>query len=478
VKGKLVLILIVSLLSNTAFAYSGNADFPDLFKYDNQKNTNLETALQLISSSFNEHGVTVTRELLAAIIATLDKEVGVNYLPVEEGGDYGMGPSCTYKINGLCRSTPYDGGVDYKGRGYIQITHKYNYQEYCPDCVGTSAPELDVCGCKNQWNCKTSDSSTCPQVKALQPDYAADIFASYYINNDLVCLSNGISYNAVGKAINGKEAYAIEFNATANAYLTLFLNNPSKTEKLLAWLNSGSMAAVEAVSIGFPITFTLYVHNGDANGPVISGARVTGREGAGNNFEQTTNSDGYVTLTGILGTWSFSVSADGYETNKWDQEITDNCDRHAFLKEGSIVGNNVVGRWNGYNEPDPPGSCDGGFNYIIDFYDTGTFTRFYIDRRGEEITSTGEWVRDEDTIRLQYNPKPMGEVKCPDCGDSTYESSIDAEQEEGKINGDAMSGTGSISGRYKWYSKQNPESVIDSGSWSCSCNWEAQKEGT
>jgi len=36
-----------------AFAYTGSADFPELFKYSAQKNANLETALQSISYSFN-----------------------------------------------------------------------------------------------------------------------------------------------------------------------------------------------------------------------------------------------------------------------------------------------------------------------------------------------------------------------------------------------------------------------------------------
>jgi hypothetical protein len=63
------------------------------FKFSGQKNTNLETALLSISNLFKDNSVSVTQELLAAMMATLDKEVGANYLPVEEQGDYGMGSS-------------------------------------------------------------------------------------------------------------------------------------------------------------------------------------------------------------------------------------------------------------------------------------------------------------------------------------------------------------------------------------------------
>jgi hypothetical protein len=234
------LIVLVAMCAPTT-AYSGTVDFPELFKYSEQKNANLETALLSISHSFKDNSVPVTQELLAAVMATLDKEVGGSYLPAEEQGDYGMGPSSTYTVGGSRRSTPYDGGIDYKGRGYIQITGKGNYQTYCgSDCIGTSSPELDVCGCKNQWQCTATDASTCPQVKALQTDYAAKIFASYYVKNGLVSLANAENYNAVGKAINGGAVYASDFNAIANSYLMLFSNNPDKTNRLLTWLNSGA----------------------------------------------------------------------------------------------------------------------------------------------------------------------------------------------------------------------------------------------
>jgi hypothetical protein len=81
------------------------------------------------------------------------------------------------------------------------------------------------------------------------------------------------------------------------------------------------------------VTLTLCVHDGSASGPIIQDAQVTGQDGSGNSFEQTTDSNGYVTITGDPGTWSFSVSADGYETNSWDQEITVSDTKDAYLQE-------------------------------------------------------------------------------------------------------------------------------------------------
>jgi hypothetical protein len=346
----------MAVLSNTALAYSGEVDFPELFKYNDEMNGNLETALHLISTSFNEKGVPVTQELLAAMLATLEKEVGGRYkfLPKEEEGDYGMGPGSTYTVKGSRRSTPYEGGVDYKGRGYIQLTLKSNYEKYCPDCVGTSDENSDICICKNQKSCTETDPTICPQVKALQPERAASIFVSYYLESpsgkNLVSLSNAEKYFEVAHAINVDGTYNSEFETLAKDHLTLFRNNPDKTEKLLSWLNSGTMAAVDVLSIGIPVTLTLYVHDGDPSGSKISSVQVTGQDGAGHSFEQTTNSNGYVTITGIPGTWSFSASANKYETKNWDQEITETDTKDAYLmKSAALVskgyGSSVVGRW-------------------------------------------------------------------------------------------------------------------------------------
>ena len=46
------------------------------------------------------------------------------------------------------------------------------------------------------------------------------------------------------------------------------------------------------------VTLTLYVHSGSSSGPVLSGVQVTGQYANGTAFSQTTNSSGYVTLTG------------------------------------------------------------------------------------------------------------------------------------------------------------------------------------
>ena len=91
------------------------AAYPELFSYGNEKNRNLISAVSSISSEFKAKGVDMTPELLAAVMATLTKEVGGTFLPVEERWDYCAGPASTATIGGERRSEEYNGGCDYKG---------------------------------------------------------------------------------------------------------------------------------------------------------------------------------------------------------------------------------------------------------------------------------------------------------------------------------------------------------------------------
>ncbi len=242
-------VLIFLILLASAYANSSDDCSPKnfaLFKYNERKNQNLASALYSISGEFRKQNVQVTPRLLAAIMATLEKEVGgENFLPVEENGDYGQGGGCSYKIKGRCRTKPYEGGIDYKGRGYIQITHRENYQKYCgQECVGNSTPEQDVCGCKNQKRCTQADERICPQLKALRPEYAGRIFAAYYLgtkqgNNNLAQLAEQEDYRRIGLKINGGKDYADDFGKRAEKHLQL-LESDNKTARLLNCLNAST----------------------------------------------------------------------------------------------------------------------------------------------------------------------------------------------------------------------------------------------
>jgi hypothetical protein len=240
-----------------------------------------------------------------------------------------------------------------------------------------------------------------------------------------------------------------------------------------------------------PVTLTLYVHDGNRDGLYIPDATVTGHDGSGNSFQKTTDSNGYVTIEGDSGKWSFSASADGYETNDWDQEIIETDTKDASLqKEQQTSESSVVGKWAVHGEGSECKTIlegDGhevvtndnsGWDSVIDFYNDGTFTNSYM-VDGLTETTTGEWTQYGDTVRLQYNPKPMNEPKCLDCSEDYVieEWQSEGDTDEGTIKGDTMSGTSSSSGHGKSYSKQNPENV-SYYDFSCSYRWYASRVDT
>ena len=99
-------------------------------------------------------------------------------------------------------------------------------------------------------------------------------------------------------------------------------NGLASTKALSLTINAQTIA---------PVTLTLYVHNGSVSGPVLSGALVTGSDGAGQSFNQTTGTGGYVTITGTPGTWQFTASDVGYTSTSWSQSITATGQKDAFL---------------------------------------------------------------------------------------------------------------------------------------------------
>ncbi len=81
------------------------------------------------------------------------------------------------------------------------------------------------------------------------------------------------------------------------------------------------------------VTLTLYVHDGSADGPVLSGAEVNGWDVEGRSFSQTTDANGLVVIMGKPGSWQFTATKAGYVVNSWSQDITETDTKHAFLQK-------------------------------------------------------------------------------------------------------------------------------------------------
>jgi len=79
------------------------------------------------------------------------------------------------------------------------------------------------------------------------------------------------------------------------------------------------------------VTLILYICENSTSGLPLSGVSIGIVDGGGNSFSQTTNSNGYVTITGTPGTWYFSALKSGYDTNSWSQSITTNCTKYGYI---------------------------------------------------------------------------------------------------------------------------------------------------
>jgi hypothetical protein len=142
------------------------------------------------------------------------------------------------------------------------------------------------------------------------------------------------------------------------------------------------------------VTLTLYVDEGSSAGPVLAGVQVTGQTG-NISFSQVTNSSGYVTITGAPGTWSFTASKAGYQTNTWSQSITATATLHAFL----ILQLDISGRWK---------NSSGFFDFTRTSTDRYTFVES--DVSGVEV-GKGTANRVGKTLSLEGEKKFVGSYK-------------------------------------------------------------------
>jgi len=116
----------------------------------------------------------------------------------------------------------------------------------------------------------------------------------------------------------------------------------------VAWFGGILSKAIEVQNPTYIVTLTLYMHEGSSSGPVLSGVRVTGKDEVGNTFDKTTNTNGYVAITGLSGTWQFTAWKLGYKTKSWSQRITATSTVHAYLlKTTERVRGIDVSRWQG-----------------------------------------------------------------------------------------------------------------------------------
>jgi hypothetical protein len=87
-----------------------------------------------------------------------------------------------------------------------------------------------------------------------------------------------------------------------------------------AQLSGGNAQARELSSVQVQEEFRIV---GVSNEP-IPNAQFKGYDGSGNNFQEFTDSNGYVAINGTPGDWQFTAYASGYFSNTWNRKYADN----------------------------------------------------------------------------------------------------------------------------------------------------------
>jgi len=146
-------------------------------------------SIPLIAKALKDEGI-LTPNVLSYALATTQWETDHTFQPIEEYG----GAQQAVKLG-------YSGGENFYGRGFIQLTHDYNYQKM-GERIGLG------------------DALVKTPAKALEPQTSAKILAAYFKDNGVAQLAEQGDFYGARSPVNGTDrAYEIAEMARK------FLNN-------------------------------------------------------------------------------------------------------------------------------------------------------------------------------------------------------------------------------------------------------------
>lgn len=109
-------------------------------------------------------------------------------------------------------------------------------------------------------------------------------------------------------------------------YDPIFLNySVTSTDEAAAYLEENETKEL--------ITLTIYVHDGDLFGDLLSDVVVKGHDGNGNSFAETTDANGIAVVQGEPGAWQFAFQKDGYDVLILMYNATQTEETAAYLEK-------------------------------------------------------------------------------------------------------------------------------------------------
>ena len=117
-----------------------------------------------------------------------------------------------------------------------------------------------------------------------------------------------------------------QFALQKAGYDPIFLNyNVTSTDEAAAYLEKNETKDL--------ITLTIYVHDGDLFGDVLSDVVIKGSDGNGNAFAETTDPTGIAVVQGEPGAWQFAFQKDGYDVLILMYNATQTEETAAYLEK-------------------------------------------------------------------------------------------------------------------------------------------------
>lgn len=81
------------------------------------------------------------------------------------------------------------------------------------------------------------------------------------------------------------------------------------------------------------ISLSIYVHEGNLNGTMLTGAQVSGQDADGSSMTATTDSNGFAVLNGVPGTWQLAIEKDNYHPIELTYDATETEEVAAYLEK-------------------------------------------------------------------------------------------------------------------------------------------------
>ena len=166
--------------------------------------------------------------------------------------------------------------------------------------------------------------------------------AVYLVRSDLTNEQIASSTNNPQPEAISESAAANRMQLGTNATPLEVSESYQERERLNSTVSQKESGIILTASSQDQVSQTVYVHEGDLNGTLLSRVKVTGQDAAGNRFEGMTDSNGVVAVNGQPGTWQFVFIKEGYETLGLSYDVTETDEGAVYLVRSDLTNEQIA----------------------------------------------------------------------------------------------------------------------------------------